>query len=136
MKFNKDGVTRGNIYHVPLTGFFLLESIGYYQVSIKIYHTYASQLGLFMNGNLIAGSVTGEPAVSVNLTIITIIDIDIEDLLLNSDSATGVAAILEVRNHSSYINPLVLDGREGSGSDLTQINASINIVQLSDEQLV
>jgi hypothetical protein len=55
------------------------------------------------------------------------------DLLPNINSPTGVAAVFQIRNHSSFITPILLDGRAGSGSDLTQINASMMIIQICDE---
>jgi hypothetical protein len=131
--FNKDSLKVGNVYHIPGSGFFLLETHGYYDVQIKTYHDYAAQLGLFLNGNLLPGSVTGEPAAASIIMINTIIEIRDADLLPNTNSDTGVAAVLELRNHSSYITPLILDGRSGCGSDPTQINASFVIIQLSDE---
>ena len=131
--FNKDSVSVGNILHIPASGFFLLETHGYYEIQIKLYHEYAAQVGLFLNGTLIPGSVTGEPAAASIIMINTIVEIKDADLLSNSDSATGVAAILELRNHSSYISPLMLDGRSGCGSDDTQINASFVIIQITDD---
>jgi hypothetical protein len=130
--FANNSITYGNIKHIPGSGHFLLETSGYYDVQIKIYHEYSAQLGLFLNEVLIPGSVTGEPAAASIIMINTIIKVLDSDLLINSDSGTGVAAILELRNHSSYISPIILDGRDGSGSDLTQINASIVIIKLSN----
>ena len=125
----------GNIYHVPNTGHFLLETPGYYEIQIKLYHEFSAQVALFLNENLIPGSVTGEPAAASIIMISTIVKVLNSDLLPHTDSATGVAAVLELRNHSSYITPLILDGREGCGSDITQINASFVIIQLLDESL-
>jgi hypothetical protein len=96
-----------------------------------MYHEYSAQVGLFLNGVLIPGSVTGEPAAASIIMINSIVQVLDSDLLNNTDSATGVAAVLELRNHSSYITPILLDGRIGCGSDLTQINASCVIIQLS-----
>ena len=131
--FNKNTISYGAIYHTPLSGDFLLETVGYYQLLSKVYHDFSAQIGLFLNGNLIPGSVTGEPAAATLMMINTIIEVRSSDLLPNSGSVTGVAAVLQIRNHSSYITPIVLDGRDGSGSDLTQINASIVLVQICDE---
>ena len=64
--------------------------------------------------------------------LLNIIEILPSDLLPNSDSPSGVAAVLEIRNHSSYI-PLLLDGRLGSGTDPTQTNGSFIVIQLCDE---
>ena len=56
-----------------------------------------------------------------------------EDLLPNPEAIhTGVAATLEIRNFSSFID-IELDGREGSGTETTQVNASMTVVQICDE---
>ena len=130
--FNKNDIIVGNINHIVGTGDFLLETVGYYELIIKVYHEYSAQVALFLNGNLIPGSVVGEPAAVTELIINTIIAIRAIDLLPNLNSITGVASVLQILNHSSYITPITLDGRTGSGSDITQTNASIVIIQLSN----
>jgi hypothetical protein len=123
----------GPIMFVPGTSDIILGSLGYFLVISKVYHTYAVQLGAFLNGVLIPGSVVGEPATSSMAMIHTIVEVTKDDLLPNSDSPTGVGAVFQIRNHTSYITPIILDGRAGSGSDLTQINAAITVVQLCNE---
>jgi len=110
-----------------------LESPGYYNIYVKVFHSYSAQIALFLNGVVIPGTVSGEPAAASILIINTIIQINDSDLLVDMNSVTGVAAVLQVRNHSSYVSPMLLDGREGSGSDTTQINASICIMQICDK---
>ena len=131
--FNKDSVSFGDIYHIPASGDFLLESVGYYQLIIQIYHSYSAQVGLFLNGNLIPGSVTGEPAAASIIILNDIIQVLGSDLLPNVNSSTGFAAVLRLLNHSSFITPIMLDGREGAGSDTTQINAAITIIQICND---
>ncbi len=130
--FNKIGVLRGPIAHVLGTGDFLLGSVGYFETQAKIYHEYSVQLALFINGVLYPGSVVGEAGTTSNIILQNIIEIRNSDLLPNTDSPTGVAAVLQIRNHSSYV-PLLLDGRLGSGTNLTQTNASFMVIQLCDE---
>ena len=98
----------------------------------KIFHLYACQIGCFLNEVIIPGSVVGEASTSTMIICHTIIEVTPLDLLPNPDSGTGVGAVFEIRNHSSYITPMVLDGREGDGSDPAQINASMVIIQLCD----
>jgi hypothetical protein len=131
--FNKTGFAIGTINHINNTGNILFGSIGYYLVIAKIYHLYSVQIAAFLNGVLIPGSVVGEPATTSVALIHIIIEVTAADLLPNVLSSTGVAATMQIRNHSSYITPIVLDGRAGSGSDLTQTNASIMIIQICDE---
>ena len=98
-----------------------------------MYHEYAAQFGCFLNGVLIPGSVVGEPGTTVQIVSFNLIEVTKEDLLENPDSPTGVAAVFQIRNHTSYITPIILNGREGSGSDVSQNNASLMIVQLCNE---
>ena len=131
--FNKNSVIVGAMNHIAGSGDILIGSIGYFQVIGKIFHEYAAQIGMFLNGVLLPGSVVGEPATTAVILSHGIVEIHPADLFPNTDSPTGVAAVLQLRNHSSYVTPITLDGREGSGSDMSQVNASFMIVQLCDE---
>jgi hypothetical protein len=131
--FNKNDIVVGPIAHVLGSGDVLLGSVGYYQVIGKIYHLYSIQVGLFLNGVLLVGSVVGQPATTSTAQLHDIVRVGPADLLPNPDSPTGVAAVLQIRNHISYVTPILLDGREGAGSDTTQANASFMIMQICDE---
>ena len=131
--YNNIDIIVGSINCIPNTGKILLETEGYYLILAKIFHVYAVQCALFLNGVVLTGSTVGEAATTSILTIHEILSVKPEDLLPNPDAIhTGVAAVLELRNHTSFI-PLQLDGREGSGSEIDQINASMTIVQICDE---
>ena len=133
VNFNKTDLIRGPIYFVAGTGQVLLEQPGYYLILAKVFHLFAAQAALFLNGNVLQGSTIGEAAAAAMLIFHEIVRVTPEDLLPNPNAIhTGVAAILEVRNHSSY-SPIELDGREGSGTELDQANASIVVVQICDE---
>ena len=134
--FNKNGQIHGPLVHIPNSPDILVCSIGHFQILGKLFHEYAIQTGLFMNGVLLNGSVMGEPATTSVAILHYILQVDPENLLPNPDSPTGFAAVLHWRNHSSYITPILLNGREGSGSDITQINASLMIVQLSTKNVL
>jgi hypothetical protein len=131
--FNKADLIVGPLAFVPGTGDFLICSVGYFQILGKIFHEFAIQIGGFLNGVLLPGSVVGEPATTSMCIIHEILRVTEADLLPNVNSPTGFAAVYQIRNHSSYITPILLDGRAGSGSDLTQINASVIILQICDE---
>jgi hypothetical protein len=131
--YNTLDLVVGSLAFVPGTGDVLLCSIGYYQVLGKIFHEFAIQVGAFLNGVILPGSVIGEPATTSMCVVHEILKVTAADLLPNVNSPTGVAATFQIRNHSSYITPILLDGRAGSGSDLSQVNASLMVIQLCDE---
>ena len=131
--FNKTGVVYGPVNHVAGSGQVILGTVGYYLIIGKVFHEFACQVAGFLNGVLIPGTVVGEAATTSVILTHTIIAIYPEDLLPNSDSPTGFGAVFEIKNHSSYITPITLNGREGSGSDLTQVNASVVVLQLCNE---
>jgi hypothetical protein len=131
--FNKNDVIKGLIRLLPGTGQLLLCTPGYYMIIGKLYHLYALQVGCYLNNVLLPGSVVGESATTSVLLVHDIVAVSAADLLPNVNSPTGFAAVYEIKNHSSFITPVILDGRAGSGSDLTQVNASIVAVQLCDE---
>jgi hypothetical protein len=130
--FNKNGILKGTIAHVAGSSELLLCGEGYYEIFGKVFHEFAVQMGVYLNGVLLTGSVVGEAAAASILLTHTLVGVAPGDLFPNTDSPTGVAAILQIRNHISYI-PITLDGREGSGEDLTQINASMMVIQLCDK---
>ena len=133
IKFNTLDIAEGPIWYSVISGQVLFEQEGYYLVLAKVFHLFAAQAALFLNGNLHPGSVVGEAATASILMFHEIIRVRPEDLLPNPDAIhTGVAATLEIRNFSSFID-IELDGREGSGTELTQVNASMTIVQICDE---
>jgi len=132
--WNKNDVVVGPCAHVVGTGDILLGSVGYYMVIVKVFHVFAVQFGAFLNGVLIPGSVVGEPATTAMAILNNIVRVTTADLFPNVNSPTGVAATFQVLNHSSFVTPIILDGRVGSGSDVTQINASVLLVQLCDQE--
>jgi hypothetical protein len=130
--FNHNGIIVGNLAHVLNSGYILIGEVGYYEIQGKLFHEYAIQVALFLNGVLLPGSVMGEPATNAMGIIHYILKIMPGDLSPDINSPSGVAAILELRNHTSYITPITLNGREGSGSDTTQSNASMMVIQLQN----
>jgi hypothetical protein len=123
----------GPLVFIPGTGDILICSIGYFQIWAKVFHEFAVQFGGFLNGVLLPGAVVGEPATTSMCAIHEILMVTAADLLPNVNSPTGFAAVYQIRNHSSFITPVILNGREGSGSDLSQINASLMLLQICDE---
>jgi hypothetical protein len=123
----------GPLAFIPGTGDVLICSIGYFQILAKVFHEFAVQFGGFLNGNLLPGSVVGEPATTSMCAVHELLRVTAADLLPNANSPTGFAAVYQIRNHSSYITPVILNGREGSGSDLSQINASLMLLQICDD---
>jgi len=131
--FNKNGHKYGAINHIAGTGDILFETVGYYILMVRVYHLFAAQFGAFLNGVLLPGSVIGQAATTSTIATQSLIAITAADLLPNVNSSTGVAAVWQLRNHSSFITPITLDGRAGDGSDPTQVNATLTTFQICDQ---
>ena len=123
----------GPINHVPGSADIILGAVGYYFIIGKVYHKYAVQLGSFLNGILIPGSVVGEAVPSAMVITHNIVEVKYSDLLPNPDSPTGVGAVFQLRNHISFVTPVLLDGTAGDGADKTQVNTSVVVIQLCNQ---
>ena len=131
--FNNLGVKKGPVSFVPGTGHVLLESIGTFLILYKVFHVHAAQIALFVNEVIVPGSVIGEAAPSANIIGLSLFTVTQGDLLPNPNADSGFAAAVEIRNHTSYVTPIQLDGRQGDGADVTQTNATIVCIQICDE---
>jgi hypothetical protein len=133
INFNNLDISKGPIWFVAGTGQVLLEQPGYYLVLSKVFHLFAAQATLFLNGTTIPGTTVGEAAPASLLIFHEIVKVTTADLFPNPNAIhTGVAAILEIRNHSSLV-PIELNGSEGSGTESDQLNASMVVVQICDD---
>jgi hypothetical protein len=131
--FNNLGIKKGPVSFVPGTGHVLLESIGTFLILYKVFHVHAAQIALFVNEVIVPGSVIGEAAPSANIIGLSLFTVTQGDLLPNPNADSGFAAAVEIRNHTSYVTPIQLDGRQGDGADVTQTNATIVCIQICDE---
>jgi hypothetical protein len=100
---------------------------GYYKVYFNLYHNEPCQFAFFLNNVLVPGTITGSPTGSAQNTNAFIMIIQQADVQINPStlSPSGFSAFLTLRNHTSYVPLLTLDGQAGSGSAQPQIVTSL-----------
>jgi hypothetical protein len=130
-----DGVNTliGDCYLNTPSSDILIWSPGYYNVYFNIYHQEACQFSLFLNNNLVQGSIVGSPTGSAQNSSSAIVYISPSDILYYSTpfSTIGTAAVLNYRNHTSFAPVIHLNGQSGSGSASPQIVATTVVFKLA-----
>jgi hypothetical protein len=102
---------------------------GYYKYYFNVCHNEACQFSLFLNNTLVPGSIAGSPTGASQNSAMGIFAVDVSAVALTpcDISPTGFAALVQLRNHSSYIPFVTLDGVAGSGSATPQMVATITL---------
>ena len=104
---------------------------GVYHVAYHIFHLEPLQNAIFMNNVIVTGSIIGDQlsaTVASNTVLLTVNDSDLTEP--TSLSPTGFAALIQIRNHSSYAPLIHIDGHAGSGSQIGQSNLNLVIFLL------
>ena len=102
---------------------------GYYKLYFNLCHNEACQFALFINDTMVPGTITGSPTGASQNSAMTIFIIDASAVAFSpcTISPTGFAAHIKLRNHTSYIPFVTLDGVAGSGSATPQMVANITL---------
>jgi hypothetical protein len=131
--FDEIDVIYGDCYMDNPSGDALIWSPGYYHVYFNIYHQEPCQFSLFLNNNVIQGTIVGSPSGAAQNSSSAIIYISPTDVLYlaTSFSTIGTAAVLNFRNHTSFAPVIHLNGQSGSGSAVPQIVATAVIFKLA-----
>jgi len=113
--FDTNGVLTAGLTHAPGATGITFASAGYYTVGFTVSAVEPNQMGLFVNGVVVPGTVHGSGAGTQQTTGQTIIRVDAGD-------------VLTLRNHTSAaavgLQPL-------AGGTQPSTNAAIRIVQLT-----
>lgn len=117
----------GDINNVVNTSGIFIWRPGYYIVYYNLYHQQPCQFSLFKNGAVINGSTINSSTGSSQNSSFLIVRIDSSDFI--SQSPTGLAAKLEVVNHTSTVPNIQLVVLNG-GTAKPQVVATISIVLL------
>jgi hypothetical protein len=102
---------------------------GYYKMYFNLCHNEPCQFALFLNNNVVVGTITGSPTGAAQNSNMSIFAIDLSAVSVNPCpiSPTGFAALIQVRNHTSYVPFVTLNGVEGSGSASPQMVANLTV---------
>ena len=131
--FDSENALVGNCYHAVGDIYVYIYKAGYYHIYTNLYHQESCQFSLFMNGNIITGSTIGSPTGSSQNSTGLIVKIEPSDLITPLPvSPFTPSAQIDVRNHTSFIPVVTLNGLSGSGSASPQITATLVIFLLKD----
>jgi len=112
--FSNNGLIIGNIEHAPGNTDILINESGDYEITFMVMANRVNQFALFLNNELVPGSVYGVGGANIQNTGRVIVSI-------------AAPAVLNVRNHSSFNT---VDLEEEVGGTLNQVNASVRIIRL------
>ena len=119
----------------PSTSDILIWQPGWYKLFFNVCHQEPCQFAVFMNNTLVPGTIIGSPTGASQNSSTVIFHITASDASGTATdlSPTGFAALIHLRNHTSYVPFVTLNGVGGSGSALPQIVANISIHSLVTE---
>jgi hypothetical protein len=107
---------------------------GDYLFYTNVYHIEPCQFSLMLNNIVVLpGSTIGSPTGSSQNSTGIIVSIKQSDLTEpNSDSPSGFAARINLRNHSSFVPSVTINGSGGSGSAPNQVTATLTAFLLRE----
>ncbi len=124
----------GGLAHIEGTPDLYVWQPGDYVIIGTIFHIEVLQIGIFRNGVLLNGSVMGDQLAATNLTFTRIIRIRPSDMITPTDlSPTGLACLIQVRNHISYTT-IRQDGAASTGLAPLQNNIDVVMFLLNPDQ--
>ena len=105
---------------------------GYYYISVALHHKEPCQFSIIKNDVVVVpGGIFSSPTGSSQSLCSLITYIDVSDMISpTSLSPSGFACKVQLRNHSSYVPIVSLDGVTGAGSAEPDINCSITLILL------
>jgi hypothetical protein len=105
---------------------------GYYLASVSLHHLEPCQFSIIKNDVVVVpGGIFSSPTGSTQATNSVIMYIDASELISPTAlSPSGFACKVQLRNHTSYVPVVNLDGTGGAGSAEPDTSCSITMVLL------
>jgi hypothetical protein len=105
---------------------------GYYFVSVTLHHKEPCQFSIMKNDIVVVpGGIFSSPTGSTQSHCNLIMYIDESEMISPTAlSPSGFACKVQLRNHTSYVPVVSLDGTSGAGSAEPDINCSISLILL------
>jgi hypothetical protein len=105
---------------------------GYYFVTTSLHHKEPCQFSIIKNDVVVApGGIFSSPTGSTQSTNSIIMYIDASEMISPTAlSPSGFACKVQLRNHTSYVPVVSLDGTSGAGSAEPDMNCSITLILL------
>jgi hypothetical protein len=113
-------------YNVGGASIFLWQP-GYYQIYYSVFPQQPAQFAVKLNDTIIPGSIVGSTSGSINGSIIVLISTNDLTQSVDFPTPTGFAALIQIVNHTSNVPIVLLNGSTGSGTQTTQVRATLTI---------
>ncbi|NLW60581.1 MAG: collagen-like protein [Firmicutes bacterium] len=113
--FSNNGLIVGGIVHPPGSPDIIIEETGVYEITFMVQADRVNQFAIFLDGNLVPGSIYSVGAANIQNTGTVIVEIE-------------APVLLNIRNFSSF-SPVALQTEIGGTRD--QVNAALVIRRLS-----
>ena len=105
---------------------------GYYFATVNLHHKEPCQFSIMKNDIVVVpGGIFSSPTGSTQSSCSLIMYVDESDIISTTSlSPSGLACKIQLRNHTSYVPIVSLDGTSGAGSATPDINCSMSLVLL------
>jgi hypothetical protein len=105
---------------------------GYYYISAALHHKEPCQFSIMKNDIIVVpGGIFSSPTGSTQSLCNLIMYVDSSDLISTTPlSPSGLACKVQMKNHTSYVPVVSLDGTSGAGSAEPDINCCMSIILL------
>jgi hypothetical protein len=107
---------------------------GYYLVSTTLHHQQPCQFSIVKNDvGIVPGGIFSSPTGATQNSVTMIMYVDPADISTpTSLSPFGVACKVQVKNHTSFVPLVDLDGSSGAGSAQPDINCNLTLILLKE----
>jgi hypothetical protein len=129
-KFDSNNIIIGSCGHIVGSPDIYIWKAGYYHMVYSIFHLEPMQMAIFKNNVKLIGSNTGDQIPSTSAVNSIIFVVTPQDLTEQTPlSPTGLAARINLRNHSSFV-PVTINGHAGIGTQVLQNNIDLTLFLL------
>jgi hypothetical protein len=122
----------GEVAFIPGTTELFLWRPGFYLVKTGVHHTEPCQFSIMKNDIFVVpGGIFASPTGATQSTTCTIVELTNADMMTETAlSPSGFACKLQVKNHTSYVPLVTMDGTSGAGSAQPDTSAYLTVVLL------
>jgi hypothetical protein len=122
----------GNCGFVNFSTDLFVWQAGYYFASVTLHHKEPCQFSIMKNDIVVVpGGIFSSPTGSTQSICSLIMYIDESEFISTTSlSPSGLACKIQLRNHTSYVPIVSLDGTSGAGSAEPDVTCSISLILL------
>jgi hypothetical protein len=136
--FENNAVVYGDIAHNIGSPDLYVWRPGFYYVNVLIHHIEPCQFALMKNDIFtVQNGIFSSPTGATQIAQVMIVVITPEDIITETPlSPTGFACKLQVKNHTSFVPAIQIDGVNGAGSASPEVIATMTVVLMQQYLLM